>query len=200
MFGSEKILLWRWCTFDAIWVFDMFFFFWLLFFWLTTNISSIENIIKNKERGRFTLYLCPNTSSTSTSKGPKKEIIYHPLEFPVPKASQSYSQIRDISSRRWNLEVVLFCKSVCGCFLYNASPSLTWMKWIFTYFHLHGTNVSLLSVGFRFRGRYLLLWCIFIFSLLVIIAQVVFLILCALEDGKWSIADAWLAKLIGLMK
>ncbi|XP_058187359.1 piezo-type mechanosensitive ion channel homolog isoform X2 [Rhododendron vialii] len=58
----------------------------------------------------------------------------------------------------------------------------------------------LLLAGFRFRGRYLLLWCIFIFSLLVIIAQVVFLILCALEDGKWSIADAWLAKLIGLMK
>lgn len=54
--------------------------------------------------------------------------------------------------------------------------------------------------GFRFRGRHLLLWSIFVFSLLVIIAQVVFLILCALEDGKWSIADAWFAKLIGLMK
>ncbi|CAL5433099.1 unnamed protein product [Camellia sinensis] len=54
--------------------------------------------------------------------------------------------------------------------------------------------------GFRFRGRFLLLWSIFIFSLLFILAQVIFLILWAIEDGNWSMGDAWWAKLIGLMK
>ncbi|XP_057474427.1 piezo-type mechanosensitive ion channel homolog [Actinidia eriantha] len=53
--------------------------------------------------------------------------------------------------------------------------------------------------GFRFRGRSLLLWSTFVFSLVVILAQVIFLILWTVGNGKWSIGDAWWAKLIGLM-
>lgn len=54
--------------------------------------------------------------------------------------------------------------------------------------------------GFRFRGRFLFLWFIFIFSLLVILLQAIFLILWAFEDGNRSVADAWWAKLLGLMR
>ncbi|KAF5930355.1 hypothetical protein HYC85_031228 [Camellia sinensis] len=54
--------------------------------------------------------------------------------------------------------------------------------------------------GFRFRGRLLLLWSVFLFSLLIILVQVIFIILWAMVNVKWSIADAWWAKLIGLMK
>ncbi|KAI7983245.1 hypothetical protein LOK49_LG15G00399 [Camellia lanceoleosa] len=54
--------------------------------------------------------------------------------------------------------------------------------------------------GFRFRGRLLLLWSVFLFSLLIILVQVIFLILWAMVNVKWSMADAWWAKLIGLMK
>ncbi|XAR58510.1 hypothetical protein NMG60_11013937 [Bertholletia excelsa] len=54
--------------------------------------------------------------------------------------------------------------------------------------------------GFRFRGRLLLLWSVFLFSLLVIFLQVIFLSLWIMEGGKWHIADVWWAKLIGLMK
>lgn len=160
MFGSERILLWRWCTFDAIWVFDVFlFYFFLLFgFWLPTNIPSMENIIKNKERGRFTLYLCPNTSSTLNKQKTKKRDHISPiwithLNSLFQKQVKAIPKLETFPQRRWNLEIVLFCKSVCGCFLYNASPSLTWMKWIFTYFHLHGTNRSLFFCRFSFSRK-----------------------------------------------
>ncbi|KAK9282374.1 hypothetical protein L1049_005291 [Liquidambar formosana] len=55
------------------------------------------------------------------------------------------------------------------------------------------------KIGFRFRRRFLLLWSIIIFSLLVILFQVTFLIIWAIEGGNWGIADTWWAKLIGFM-
>uniref|UniRef100_A0A5B7BCU2 Uncharacterized protein n=1 Tax=Davidia involucrata TaxID=16924 RepID=A0A5B7BCU2_DAVIN len=54
--------------------------------------------------------------------------------------------------------------------------------------------------GFRFRGRFLLLWSVCVFSLLVVLSQVIFLIIWATGGGKWSVADTWWAKLIGFMK
>ncbi|XP_052187550.1 piezo-type mechanosensitive ion channel homolog [Diospyros lotus] len=54
--------------------------------------------------------------------------------------------------------------------------------------------------GFRFRWRFPLLWSVFISSLLVILVQVIFLILLGIKDDNWSVADAWWAKLFGLMK
>ncbi|XP_050265819.1 piezo-type mechanosensitive ion channel homolog [Quercus robur] len=53
------------------------------------------------------------------------------------------------------------------------------------------------KIGFQFRRRFLLLWPIIIFSLLVILSQVTFLVIWAVEGNKWSIAEAWWAKLIG---
>ncbi|KAK4558511.1 hypothetical protein RGQ29_008015 [Quercus rubra] len=53
------------------------------------------------------------------------------------------------------------------------------------------------KIGFRFRRKFLLLWPIIIFSLLVILSQVTFLVIWAVEGNKWSIAEAWWAKLIG---
>nr|XP_023880259.1 piezo-type mechanosensitive ion channel homolog [Quercus suber] len=53
------------------------------------------------------------------------------------------------------------------------------------------------KIGYRFRRRFLLLWPIIIFSLLVILSQVTFLVIWAVEGNKWSIAEAWWAKLIG---
>ncbi|XP_041993194.1 piezo-type mechanosensitive ion channel homolog [Salvia splendens] len=54
--------------------------------------------------------------------------------------------------------------------------------------------------GFRFKGRVLSLWFVFIFAVFVIFLQVVFLTLCATRDPEWSMADAWWIKLLGLMK
>lgn len=54
-------------------------------------------------------------------------------------------------------------------------------------------------VGFIFGRRFLVLWPIIIFSSLVILAQVTFLLIWSLEGYKWSIANAWWAKLIGFM-
>lgn len=54
--------------------------------------------------------------------------------------------------------------------------------------------------GFRFRGRFLLMWFIFIYSLIVILVQAIFLILWAFEGSNGSLADAWWAKLLGLMR
>ncbi|XP_027116044.1 piezo-type mechanosensitive ion channel homolog isoform X2 [Coffea arabica] len=54
--------------------------------------------------------------------------------------------------------------------------------------------------GFRFRCRNSLLWCIFLFSLIVIFSQVTFLVISAIMGSEWTVADAWWMKLIGLMK
>jgi hypothetical protein len=37
------------------------------------------------------------------------------------------------------------------------------------------------------------------FSVLAILSQVAFLVIWAIEGNKWSIAEAWWAKLIGFM-
>ncbi|XP_058084087.1 piezo-type mechanosensitive ion channel homolog isoform X2 [Magnolia sinica] len=54
-------------------------------------------------------------------------------------------------------------------------------------------------IGFRFQWRYLLLWCIIIFSVLVVLAQVVFHVIWLVEGEEWSVSDAWWAKLIGFV-
>lgn len=60
-------------------------------------------------------------------------------------------------------------------------------------------TVSCFVVGFHFGRRLLLLWLIVIFSVFAIIAQVVYLVIWAIEGNKWSGADAWWANLIGFM-
>ncbi|KAK3041408.1 hypothetical protein RJ639_000385, partial [Escallonia herrerae] len=52
---------------------------------------------------------------------------------------------------------------------------------------------------FRFR-RILLLWSTIVFSLLVILLQVIFLIILVTKGGEWRVADACWTKLIGFMK
>ncbi|GAB2234344.1 hypothetical protein Drorol1_Dr00003592 [Drosera rotundifolia] len=52
---------------------------------------------------------------------------------------------------------------------------------------------------FCHQRRFLLLWSSGIFSLLVALFQAAFLILYAINGGKWSIADVWWVKLIGMM-
>ncbi|KAL0370555.1 UNVERIFIED_CONTAM: Piezo-type mechanosensitive ion channel [Sesamum angustifolium] len=58
----------------------------------------------------------------------------------------------------------------------------------------------LLLTGFRFRWRVLSLWFVFIYSVIVIVVQVIFLTLCAILGSRWSIQDAWWIKLFGLMR
>ncbi|KAG6575882.1 Piezo-type mechanosensitive ion channel-like protein, partial [Cucurbita argyrosperma subsp. sororia] len=55
------------------------------------------------------------------------------------------------------------------------------------------------KIGFIFGRRFLVLWPIIIFSSLVILVQVTFLVIWSLEGYQWSIANAWWAKLIGFM-
>ncbi|KAL8513510.1 hypothetical protein ACS0TY_012829 [Phlomoides rotata] len=55
------------------------------------------------------------------------------------------------------------------------------------------------KTGFRYRGRAQSLWFVFIYSVVVIILQVIFLILCAILDWRWTVVDAWWIKLFGLM-
>lgn len=57
-------------------------------------------------------------------------------------------------------------------------------------------NVS--QFGFHFRRRLLLLWPIIIFSVVVILSQVTYLVLWAIKPMSWM-RDAWWAKLIGFM-
>ncbi|CAI9107931.1 OLC1v1007416C3 [Oldenlandia corymbosa var. corymbosa] len=54
--------------------------------------------------------------------------------------------------------------------------------------------------GFRFKYRNSFLWCIFIFSVVVILLQVIFLAIWAIVGSEWMVADAWWVKLIGLLK
>nr|XP_017241510.1 PREDICTED: piezo-type mechanosensitive ion channel homolog isoform X4 [Daucus carota subsp. sativus] len=53
--------------------------------------------------------------------------------------------------------------------------------------------------GFRYKGL-LLLWPLIIFSLLDILSQVTFLIVCAVKGDGCGMADSWWAKSIGFMK
>ncbi|GLU07492.1 hypothetical protein SLE2022_244480 [Rubroshorea leprosula] len=55
------------------------------------------------------------------------------------------------------------------------------------------------QIGFRFRRRYFLLWPVIIFSLLVFLLQATYLTIWVVEGYKWSVTDAWWAKLIGFM-
>lgn len=55
-------------------------------------------------------------------------------------------------------------------------------------------------VGFRFKGRVILLWFIFTFSVVVILSQVIYLIVLAITGLGSEVADTWWIRLIGLMK
>ncbi|XP_024017344.1 piezo-type mechanosensitive ion channel homolog [Morus notabilis] len=55
------------------------------------------------------------------------------------------------------------------------------------------------KLGYHFQRRSLLLWPVIIFSLLVLLSEVIHLVIWAITRNKWSIADAWWAKLVGLM-
>ncbi|XP_073309435.1 piezo-type mechanosensitive ion channel homolog isoform X2 [Primulina huaijiensis] len=54
--------------------------------------------------------------------------------------------------------------------------------------------------GFRFRGRVLCLWFVLMYSVLVILLQVIFLTLWAIPNSQWSGKDAWWIKLFGFMR
>lgn len=56
------------------------------------------------------------------------------------------------------------------------------------------------SVGFHFQRGHVLLWFVFSFSILVILLQVTFLIIWAVERGKWSVEDAWWVEVFGFMR
>lgn len=56
------------------------------------------------------------------------------------------------------------------------------------------------SAGFEYGGRVLSLWFVFIYSAVVITSQVIFLILSAVLDRRWTVPEAWWIEFIGLMK
>ncbi|XP_077232309.1 piezo-type mechanosensitive ion channel component isoform X4 [Tasmannia lanceolata] len=55
------------------------------------------------------------------------------------------------------------------------------------------------TIGFHFQRRSLVSWCIIIFSLTAILAQVIFHIIWLIEGEEWTIADRWWTKLIGFV-
>ncbi|XP_065861207.1 piezo-type mechanosensitive ion channel homolog isoform X1 [Euphorbia lathyris] len=55
------------------------------------------------------------------------------------------------------------------------------------------------QIGFSFRRRFLFLWPVILFSILVILSQLVYLVTCAIKGDKWSSDNAWWANLIGFM-
>ncbi|XP_028789013.1 piezo-type mechanosensitive ion channel homolog [Neltuma alba] len=55
------------------------------------------------------------------------------------------------------------------------------------------------KIGFHSRRHLLLLWSIVGFSVLVILSQVTYLVIWAIEGSSWSIPGVWWEKLIGLM-
>ncbi|KAG0470500.1 hypothetical protein HPP92_017200 [Vanilla planifolia] len=52
----------------------------------------------------------------------------------------------------------------------------------------------------NFWREFVLLWCTVLFSLIVVVAQVVFNILWCFEGNEWDFADSWWAKLVGLVR
>ncbi|CAI0580619.1 unnamed protein product [Linum tenue] len=55
------------------------------------------------------------------------------------------------------------------------------------------------SIGFRFGRRLLLLWPVLGFSVIVICAQVVYLVIWAIEGDGWDEANSWWSRLVGFM-
>ncbi|XP_054800330.1 piezo-type mechanosensitive ion channel homolog isoform X1 [Prosopis cineraria] len=55
------------------------------------------------------------------------------------------------------------------------------------------------KIGFHSRRHLLLLWSIIIFSVLVILSQVTYLVIWAVEGSSWSVPGVWWENLIGLM-
>ncbi|CBI34341.3 unnamed protein product, partial [Vitis vinifera] len=56
------------------------------------------------------------------------------------------------------------------------------------------------KIGFRFQRRYLLSWCMLIFSFLAILSHAIFYIIWAVEGDQWNVADAQWAKLMGYLR
>lgn len=54
--------------------------------------------------------------------------------------------------------------------------------------------------GNPFRRLYIISWGTIIFSVLTIIAQVIFSIIWTVNGNEWSVADSWWAKLIGFVR
>uniref|UniRef100_A0A2P2M0V4 Uncharacterized protein n=1 Tax=Rhizophora mucronata TaxID=61149 RepID=A0A2P2M0V4_RHIMU len=54
-------------------------------------------------------------------------------------------------------------------------------------------------IGCHFRMHHLSLWAIIIISILVILSQIVYLVIWAIEGDEWSGKNAWWAHLIGFM-
>lgn len=54
--------------------------------------------------------------------------------------------------------------------------------------------------GFHTWRLYIVLWCTIIYSVLAILAQVVFHIIWCFEGKGWSVAHSWWAKLVGLAR
>lgn len=85
--------------------------------------------------------------------------------------------------------------------------SICWMLWFsllfcccqFTLSLIFTAKIVFLCVGFHYRRRLLLLWSIVIFSVLVILSQVAYLVIWAVEGSSWSIPGSWWPKLIGFM-
>ncbi|KAJ8748395.1 hypothetical protein K2173_003032 [Erythroxylum novogranatense] len=55
------------------------------------------------------------------------------------------------------------------------------------------------DIGFRFRRRYLILWPVIFFSLGVILFQLLYLVIWAIQGNNWSGANAGWAQLVGFM-
>ncbi|PON52884.1 Piezo family [Trema orientale] len=55
------------------------------------------------------------------------------------------------------------------------------------------------KIGYHFRRRFLLLWPVIIFSLLVLLSEVIYLVICTIKGNKGSEADAWWEELVGFM-
>uniref|UniRef100_A0A2P2M0U0 Uncharacterized protein n=1 Tax=Rhizophora mucronata TaxID=61149 RepID=A0A2P2M0U0_RHIMU len=55
------------------------------------------------------------------------------------------------------------------------------------------------EIGCHFRMHHLSLWAIIIISILVILSQIVYLVIWAIEGDEWSGKNAWWAHLIGFM-
>ncbi|XP_010914337.1 piezo-type mechanosensitive ion channel homolog isoform X1 [Elaeis guineensis] len=56
------------------------------------------------------------------------------------------------------------------------------------------------KIGSRSWKLHLIAWCTIIFSVLAILAQIIFHTLWCIEGQGWSIADAWWAKMIGFVR
>ncbi|GMN48728.1 hypothetical protein TIFTF001_017898 [Ficus carica] len=119
----------------------------------------------------------------------------------IEDKSNSYYRICRTRREDCGFQVVLIIRAAHGKFSWwlciaSASFSRCLLNLGNGNLRKYGGNVL---IGYHLQRCFLVLWPVIIFSLLVLLSEVIQHVIWAITGNKWSFADAWWAKLVGLM-